>query len=101
MRFQNQEMSLVQCERIQGISGPAKGSKPYDFYQITLVDGSYNKLQVPVPRSALIEGVVPDYILEVDAKNPVKVYVDIDFVPVAAPGLRNTYTLNVREINAE
>jgi len=101
MQFKNTEMSLVRCEHIQGISGPAKGSKPYSFYQVTLVDGDFNKLEVPVPRASLFEGVVPGWMLEASKDSPVEVYVDMELVPVTVSGVRNTYTCRVLEINRE
>jgi len=81
MRFQDVEATLIKCDHRTGISGPAKGSKPYDFYTIELVDGEYNKFESVVPRSATIDGVVPEWIRE--AKD-VKVILDVEFKPIPA-----------------
>jgi len=75
MKIQNEPCVIIRCEHK---SGTSKAGKPYSMYVLEIVDEQYNKFQVTVPNSVLIENVVPDWLLE--AEN-LKAEMDFEIVP--------------------
>jgi len=75
MKILNEKVRIIKCEHK---SGTSKTGKPYSLYTMEVVDEQYNKFQVTVPSSSLIEGVVPGWLLE--AEN-LEVVMDLEIVP--------------------
>jgi len=95
MILRNVEVIITGVEHKQGISGPAKGSKPYSFFICKFVDVDYNKFEGILPRNATVDGVVYDWLLE--AKN-LKAYMDLEVKSL--PTARGV-SLSILEINQE
>jgi len=63
MKLQNVPCKVIKCEHK---SGTSKAGKPYSMYVLEIVDEQFNKFAVTVPHSVLIEGVVPEWLLEAE-----------------------------------
>lgn len=90
MELKDVSVKIIKCEQKQGTS---KAGRPYNMFVLEVVDESFNKFQVTVPRANLVEGVVPEWIIE--AKN-LDVFMDFEIVP-RGYGV----VLNAVEIRAE
>jgi len=71
MELKNEKVRIIKCDHKQGTS---KANKPYSIYVLEIVDEQYNKFNVTVPNSVLVEGVVPEWLLEAE-----NLEVDMDF----------------------
>lgn len=75
MRIENEKVTIIRCEIKQGTS---KAGKPYSIPELEFADSNYDKFKSAVPRSALVEGVVPEWLLE--AEN-LPAFMDIEVKP--------------------
>lgn len=75
MRLHNVPCTIIRCDHK---SGTSKAGRPYSFHAMEIVDDEFNKFEVPVPDSVLVEGVVPQWLLEA---NKLKAEVDFEIVP--------------------
>jgi len=75
MKIENEPVTIIRCEIKQGTS---KAGKPYSIPELEFADGNYDKFKAAVPRSALVEGAVPEWLLE--AEN-VKAVMDLEVKP--------------------
>lgn len=78
MLIKDEVLTLVEVRHNEGVS--KKTGKPYSIYNLILVDDKYNRLQMDIGRSLLIEGVIPEWIFEA-AKDNQKVACEIEVIP--------------------
>jgi len=80
---------------VQEKSGTSKASlKPYHFYTVQFADESLDKFEAIVPRSALVEGVVPEWLLNA---SKLACFADVQIQPTGNFGIK----LSLVEINQE
>jgi len=75
MRIENEPVTIIRCEVK---SGTSKAGKTYSIPTIVFADSNYDKFQASIPRSALVEGSVPEWIMETDNT---KAELDLEIVP--------------------
>lgn len=75
MRIQDEPVTIIRCEVKQGTS---KTGKPYSIPEVEFADSNYDKFKASVPKSSLVEGVVPQWLLE--AEN-IKAVMDLEVKP--------------------
>lgn len=89
MKIENEPVTIIRCE-IK--SGTSKTGKAYSIPEVEFADSNYDKFRAVVPKSALVDGVVPEWLL--DAEN-LKAEMDIEVKPVGfGAGVR---ILEIRE----
>lgn len=75
MLVKNEQVTIIRCEIKQGTS---KAGKAYSIPEVEFADSNFDKFKASVPKSCLVEGVVPDWLLE--AEN-LKAEMDIEIKP--------------------
>jgi len=90
MLIKDEPVTIIRCEVKQGTS---KTGKAYSIPELTFADSNYDKFKSAVPRSSLVEGVVPEWLLE--AEN-LKAVMDIEVVPEGFGA-----AIRIREIREE
>jgi len=76
MKIESEKVIVIEVEAVQGTS--KKTLKPYHFYKMVIADNDLNRFETIVPESALVDGVVPEWLLE--AKK-VEALADFDITP--------------------
>jgi len=76
MKIEQVKVTIISCIRKSGTA--KRTGNTYDFYTVEFVDEDYNKFSAPVPSSALIGGVVPEWIREASNTEAI---VDVNITP--------------------